>query len=308
MSPSVDTDYLKLLLISLAALLYTLYRFFRRWHEARLLQDTPLARVRSAPQGYVKLTGLAHALPGTPMRAPLSGRACVWWTFEVLERVSTYGRNRWERTDGGTSDTAFVLKDSEGECLVNPLDADIEPSETSVWTDSCEGCWPGQTPPVGPIRAHMARFGMAGNRRLQESLILEDAKVSVLGELRTDTGGATNAVDDEAAALLSQWKHDQQALLARFDADHDGRLNAAEWDTVRAAAVEQVQHDRLQTRPPERVNILAKPADGRPLLIAALSAEQLAQREGRRAFGALALVAIALAASCYALSHLHYAS
>jgi hypothetical protein len=75
---------------------------------------------------------------------------------------------------------------------------------------------------------------------------------------------------------------------------------------VRAAAVEQVQHDRLQARPAERVSTLGKPNDGRPFLIAALSAEQLAQREGRRALAALALVAIALVASCYALSHLHY--
>ena len=37
MTPGVDTDYLKLLLFSLAALLYTLYRFFRRWHEAELV-------------------------------------------------------------------------------------------------------------------------------------------------------------------------------------------------------------------------------------------------------------------------------
>jgi hypothetical protein len=308
MSPQLDPGYIKLLLLSLAALLYTLYRFFRRWHEARLLQDTPLARVRSAPQGYVKLTGLAHALPGTPMRAPLSGRACVWWTFKVEERVSTFGRGRWQTTDGGTSDSPFARKDDDGQCLVNPRDAEIEPSETNVWIGGCEECWPGGTPPSGRFRANLALMGVGGDRRLRESLILEDAKVSVLGELRTDTGGATNAVEDEAAVLLSQWKHDQPALLARFDADHDGRLNAAEWDTVRAAAAEQIQHNRLQARPAERLSILAKPHDARPFLIAALSAEQLAQREGRRAFAALALVAVALAASCYAISHLHSVS
>jgi hypothetical protein len=291
MSPQLDPGYIKQLLLSLAALLYTLYRFFRRWHEARLLQDTPLARVRSAPQGYVKLTGLAHALPGTPMRAPLSGRACVWWTFKVEERVSTFGRGRWQTTDGGTSDSPFALKDADGQCLVNPLDAEIEPSETNVWIGGCEECWPGGTPPSGRFRANLALMGVGGDRRLRESLILEDAKVSVLGELRTDTGGATNAVEDEAAVLLSQWKHDQPALLARFDADHDGRLNAAEWDTVRAAAAEQIQHNRLQARPAERLSILAKPHDARPFLIAAL-----------------ALVAVALAASCYAISHLHSVS
>jgi hypothetical protein len=306
MPSAVDSYYVKLLLVSLAALLYTLYRFFRRWHDARLLQETPLARVRSAPQGYVKLTGLAQALPDTPMRAPLSGRPCVWWSFQVEERVETLGRSNWQRTDGGTSDSPFLLKDSDGQCLINPLDAEIEPSETNVWVGGCEQCWPGGTPPSGAVRGAMARFGVLADRRLQESLILENAKVSVLGELRTDSGGATNALGDEAAALLSQWKHDQQALLARFDTDHDGRLSMAEWEAARGAAIAQVQHDRLNQRPAERVSTLGKPNDGRPLLIAALSAEDLAQREGRRAFAALALVAMALAASCYALSHLHY--
>ncbi|MGA3157384.1 MAG: GIDE domain-containing protein [Steroidobacteraceae bacterium] len=306
MSPDVHSPYLTLLLASLAALLYTAYRFFHRWHESRLFEDTPQARVRSAAQGYVKLTGIAKPLPGTPMRAPLSGRACVWWSFAVEERVSTYGRSRWERTDGGTSDAPFLLTDADSQCLINPLDAEIEPSENNVWVCGAEQYRPAGRQPSGAVLATLSRYGVGGERRLQESLILEDAAVSALGVLRTDDGGASNAVGDEAAVLLSQWKHDQQALLARFDTDHDGRLNASEWEAVRAAAVEQVEHDRLQQRPVERLRTLGKPADGRPYVIAALSAEALAQREARRAYAALALVAICLAVSCYAISQLHF--
>jgi len=306
MPPDVDPHYVTLLLASIAALLYSLYRFFTRWREARLLQDTPLAHARSAAQGYVKITGLAQCAPGTPMRAPLSDRACVWWSFVVEERVSTFGRSRWERTDGGMSDAPFVLKDPDGQCLVNPFEAEIEPSESNVWVGDAGQYRPAMLSPSGTVRAGLARFGVFAERRFQESLILENAKVSVMGILRTDNGGATNAVSDEAAVLLSQWKQDQHALLARFDTDHDGHLNASEWEAVRAAAAAQVEHNRLQQGPLERVNILSKPTDGRPFVIAALSSEDLAQREARRAYGALALTAIALAVSCFAISHLHY--
>jgi E3 ubiquitin ligase len=305
MPPDIDFRYVALLLASLAALLYTGYRFFHRWHESRLFEDTPQSRVRSAAQGYVKLTGIARALPGTPMRAPLSDRACVWWSFSVEERVSTFGRSRWQRTDGGTSDTPFLLADADSQCLINPLEAEIEPSENNVWVCGAEQYRPAGREPSGALSAALSSYGVAGERRLQESLILENAPVSAIGVLRTDDGGASNAVGDEAAVLLSEWKHDQQALLARFDTDHDGRLNASEWEAVRAAAVEQVEHNRLHQGPVERLRILGKPADGRPYVIAALSAEALAQREARRAYAALALVVICLAVSCYALSQLH---
>src|SRR5580698_9699591 len=115
MPQEVNSHYLTLLCVGIAALLYTLYRFFHRWHESRLLQDTPQARVRSAAQGYVKLTGITKAPPGPAMRAPLSGRACVWWSFYVEERVSSYGRSRWQRTDSGTSDAPFLISDSDSE-------------------------------------------------------------------------------------------------------------------------------------------------------------------------------------------------
>jgi hypothetical protein len=299
------SPYVTLLLFSLAALLYTLYRFFHRWHEARLLRDTPQARVRSAAQGYVKLTGLAKAAAGPALRAPLSGRACVWWSFDVEERVSTMGRGRWQHTDGGTSDAPFLLAEADSECLLNPFGAEIEPSETNVWIGAAQACLPGTRPPSGAFLIGLSRAGFGGDCRMRESLILENATISALGVLRTDDGGASNAIGDEAAVLLSQWKQDQQTLLARFDTDQDGRLSASEWEAVRAAAAQQVEHDRLHAPPVARTHILAKPADGRPYVIAALSAEELAKREGRRAMAALALVAISLVVACFAITQLH---
>jgi hypothetical protein len=300
------SPYLTLLVLSLAALGYTLYRFFHRWHEARLLQELPQARVRSAAQGYVKLTGIARALPGPTMRAPLSGRACVWWSYEVEERVSTYGRSRWQRTDSGTSDTPFLLTDDDSDCLLNPFGAEVEPSETNVWVGDGEACHPGSRPPSGRVRISFSHLGLASESRMQESLILENATVSAIGLLRTDDGGVSNAVGDEAAALLNQWKQDQPALLARFDQDHDGRLSESEWEAVRAAAASQVEHDRLHGAPVKRVRTLAQPADARPFVIAALSADDLAQRESRRALAALALVAICLAVCCFAITQLQW--
>ena len=42
------------------------YFGFRNWRVARLIDDTPVSRVRSAAQGYVELSGIAKLPDGKP--------------------------------------------------------------------------------------------------------------------------------------------------------------------------------------------------------------------------------------------------
>ena len=215
-----------LLVFSVAGLAFGLYSFFRRWHQQRMLEDTPLARIRSAPQGYVKLSGHAKPLAGKPLRAPLSGRPCVWWKYTVGTRGEGPG-SRWCPDQWDTSTEPFLLADRDDYCLVDPQGADIEPSDRRVWY--------GEEPHL-PTPSIFGFTPLASSRanRYMESVILADAQLSVLGELRTDFGSVANSLDDEAAARLSEWKADQRTLLARFDRNHDGRIDQAEWEQARA--------------------------------------------------------------------------
>ena len=52
-----------LLALSLAGVGFGLYGFFHRWKQRRWLEETPESRVRSAAQGYVRLTGRAQPAP-----------------------------------------------------------------------------------------------------------------------------------------------------------------------------------------------------------------------------------------------------
>src|SRR5450631_1766602 len=96
----------------MAGILAGLYIFFRRWQQQRLVEDTPQARVRSAPQGYVKLSGRAHSASGKLLRAPLTGRTCVWWTYRIQQREHNQllGMS-WRHGDSGTSEQPFLLND-----------------------------------------------------------------------------------------------------------------------------------------------------------------------------------------------------
>jgi hypothetical protein len=277
--------YLYVLLGGGAGVLFGLYLFFRRWQEQRLIEDTPRARVRSAPQGYVKLSGHARTANGKPMLAPLSRRSCVWWTYKIEVRKGfDLFASSWDCTDSGTSDTPFLLADEDHQCLVDPDGAEVEPSERRRWRG---------TP-----------YKLDQNFRYTEAILAEDTALTILGELRADNGSITNTIEDEAAALLNQWKQDQRALLARFDANHDGQIDAAEWDNARAAALAQAQQNKVHEPMGVRVNVLAKPGSGRPFVIAEYSVGQLARLEKRRAMAGLALTVLSLIAICYAIAHM----
>jgi hypothetical protein len=290
------------IMVGIAGILAGLYLFFRRWQQQRLVEDTPQARIRSAPQGYVKLSGRAGSADGKLLRAPLTGRPCVWWTYRVQQR----NNNRlvgisWQHGDSGTSDQPFALIDQGDHCLIDPTGAEVEPSDRKVWH--------GNAPDDVPLALQGGlNVGLGGNCRYTEAILSEGAQLAVLGEFRADTGCVTNALEDEAAVLLDQWKHDQPALLARFDANHDGHIDPVEWETARAAALSQAQHNKLQQAPEQRIGLLAKPRSGKPFLIAAQSEGQLARTEGRRALASLALTLLSLVVTCYAMAHVRIAT
>jgi hypothetical protein len=280
-----------------AGVLTGLYIFFRRWWQQRRVEDTPPARIRSAAQGYVRLSGRAQAADGNALRAPLTGRRCVWWTYRIKQRGGGGGESILRhRNDSGTSDQPFLLIDQSDHCLIDPEGAEVEPSDRKVWYGN-------SADDIPPALWGGFLFGFGQRYRYTEAILKEDDQLSVLGELRAATGSATNTIADEAAALLSRWKQDQKRLLARFDANHDGRIDAAEWETARAAALIEARQNMLQQAPEQRVCVLARPRDKQPFLIAALSAGQLARTERWRATAGLALTLFSLIVTCLAIAH-----
>ena len=246
------------------------YFGFRAWRLARLIDDTPVSRVRSAAQGYVELTGIASVGEGAPTIAPLSRLPCAWWMYHIEHQVGE-GRNRhWQTINRGVSVVPFLLTDDTGACLVGPNGADVRPGHKDHWRGSLP--WP--TAPGGGQRF----FGLqGGDYRYSEYRINEREQVSVIGEFQTL--GGEGGVDEtaEVMRLLAEWKKDQPALVDRFDANHDGVLNQAEWERARAAARAQIEQQPPQAAMP-LLSIVVKPTDDRPFLIAATDLKVVARR------------------------------
>jgi len=262
-------------LLAAALTAYGLWQFLRRLQRDRVVADTPLAHIRSAAQGYVKVSGRALCEGAVTARAPLTHRDCVWWQYAVARAErGPKGETRWVPVEDGTSVEPFVLDEDGARCLVGPVRAEVTATDRKVWQD--------------------------GNLRYTESVIESGAQLCVLGELRShsEVGDLTAATMEK----LREWKQDQQALLARFDTNHDGRLDETEWEAARAAAAKEAGAQNLNSEI-TRTSIISQPTNGEPFLIAPLDTRQLENRERIYAGLYLVLALIGLYACGYALTH-----
>jgi hypothetical protein len=102
--------------------------------------------------------------------------------------------------------------------------------------------------------------------------------------------------------VLHQWKQDQKGLLTRFDKDHNGRIDAAEWEAVRQAAEIESQSKTGDSRI-NRLNVISQPTNGEPFLVAGMVDAHPVRRERLHAalYIVLGLFCIVLCAS--ALEH-----
>lgn len=269
---------------------------FRWLHIARVIEDTPTSRVRSAAQGYVELSGRCRALDGTQNLAPLTQRPCVWWRFRVQQKVEsgTRGRRResWRTINSGRSEQPFLLDDGTGQCIVQPTGAEILTGESTTWYGSTP--WPTQAAGAGLLRPQGHRY------RYFEERIYEHEQAYVLGQFRTHTSAGQRDLQAEVTALLAEWKQDQAQLAERFDLDSDGSVSLREWEHAREEAKRAVTERNLDRPSQPSLHVVGRPEAGRLFLIAAFPEGAIARRYRRRAIVAFA----GFVAATYALGWL----
>jgi hypothetical protein len=273
---------------------FALWRFFVRLRRDRVVEDTPAVRIRSAAQGYVKVNGRALPAGATPTTAPLSGRPCVWWDFVIAQNeTDSKGNRHWRESERATSVELFVLEDDDGaRCLVGPVTAEVTPTDKNVWYGSLP------RPTGGLPESHPLLD--SGDWRYTERLLGVGAHLCVLGELRSHSEvGDVNAA---TAQKLREWKLDQQQLLARFDTNHDGRLDASEWEAARRAAASEAQTQTLASGI-ERISVISGPTNDEPFLIAPMSTVELGDRERVYAVVYFVIGLIGVCVCAWELSH-----
>jgi hypothetical protein len=82
----------------------------------------------------------------------------------------------------------------------------------------------------------------------------------------------------ELGELLSDWKKDMPALLARFDLNKDGLLDMDEWNLARQAARRDVEKMMREAQATPDFSIISRPPDNQFFLISNFPRERLYRR------------------------------
>lgn len=269
------------------------YGAFRALRHARIIEDTPTAKTRSAAQGYCELNGHARLLPGPEIRSPLSQARCAWWRYKIERKETVWRdgkrRTEWRTIESGLSDALFLLCDDTGECVVDPAGAEVYPSLKRTWY--------GRTPRPIAVPERTRWWAAFGDYRYTEALVQVGDHLYALGQFRTQGGVQAANAQAEARDLLAEWKRDQKALLERFDANRDGKVDLDEWEAVRRAALDQVRTEHAARPVAPDVNVFSRTPDGRPYILSTLPQEQLTRRLRWSGVG-LMVLSLALGAAC----------
>ena len=274
------------------------YQGFRRLWKARVIEDAPTAKVRSAPQGYVELVGEARPMRGEPIIAPLSKSTCCWYRFTI---ESKKGRE-WRLVRKEVSNGLFLLGDDTGECIVDPEGAEVTPHRKEVWHGDGDEPMRVVMPPrgaegiqLGPVVLRSTAGSLNGRNRYTEELILAGDPLYALGAFKTlDDIDHHQSRSEITTALLREWKRDWRRLLHRFDHNRDGDIDAAEWEDARRVAEREAEREHAEQVASQHLHTIRRPAvRGRPFLLSSLPQSKLARRYRWQAAGGMFLFLVA---------------
>ena len=185
--------------------------------------------------GYVELLGTAHDAAWPPLRSQIRKTPCVWYRYQIERRVGA----TWITESSRASTQCFVLRDSTGDCIVDPEGAEVLPRQRRVWREF--------------------------EYRYHEAVIALGESVYVLGELTSVHAALDTPAEERAdiSALLAEWKREPEELMRRFDANRDGTLSDEEWEVARREA-KATHRARVHRAPRARPGESDSPPGRRP--------------------------------------------
>ena len=277
----METDYFALAICALISLVSAVSSI-SRLKTARVIEDTPTSKIRSAHQGYVELVGFAKAGPEQLLLSGLSQTPCLWYRYKI-ERYESSGKNSsWRSIESKTSEQAFIINDGSGDCYVMPNRAEVSTVRKRSWQGN--SLHPSKT---SGIRLFGQRY------RYTEELLCADDLLYVIGLFETRHPPSPTAVRDvEMTKILTEWKQDYDKLTDRFDRNGDGEIDLQEWELVRAEALRKAERQQRAEGPINPVHTISySPSRRQPYIIASSEPESLSRRYR---WQALALLLVSL--------------
>ena len=164
-----------------------LYKGLKSISHARLIENTPTSKIRSAPQGYVEIVGKCHPPLSGKILSPLTQTDCVWFRYKVEKKND----KSWNTVKTGMSSQPILCDDGTDICAIFPKNIHASINNRTTWY--------GSTPLVSGISP--VHFG-GGRFRYTEELLQRDNQIYCLGNFITLNEPLNNGRSDNPAARL----------------------------------------------------------------------------------------------------------
>jgi hypothetical protein len=196
-------------LLGVAAGLYFFFRGFFLLQRKRLIQNTPISKVRSASLGLLEVSGLAVG-PYT-MTAPITSVACYCYRTVAWQEKGSGKDRSWEMVAEEKLHVPFFLDDNTGTLLVDPTGAELD-LHRDFRQEFSDSIFSTDSPAPANVRNFLFRHGVSGDvkTRIEEFCIKPKNFLFILGTLAENPGLAvaprttpTQKQDGFESSLLS---------------------------------------------------------------------------------------------------------
>ncbi len=262
------------LVVSVALTLILFYLIFYYLKRARLIEDTPTSRIRSAAQGYVELIGGVSAGEAGELAAPLSGTPCVWFDYKI-ERYRKGKHGHWYTIDQGTSEQWFQIDDRTGVCTIDPQGAHVITEHKRVWHGNTEN--PNRQ--TNDDNSFLRKLSGRRYRYTEHFIYIHDV-IYALGNFQS-IGGGRNIPSNQRLTgnVIREWKENYDWIIQNFDKDGNGEIDMNEWASVRESATQEAEKRRADLSAAPTVHLLTNSPNKRhPFIISNRSQKTLAKR------------------------------
>lgn len=243
--------------------------------RARLIEDTPTSKIRSAAQGYVELIGAVSVGEAGELLAPLSGTPCVWFDYKVQCYRNSGKNGHWHTVDKGTSSHWFRIDDKTGNCVVDPQGADVMTEHSRTWY----GNSPTPNQGTGSNHGILSSLRQRRYRYIEKFIYIHDV-IYALGHFQSLGGGRHIPNNHKMTGeVIRQWKKNYDWILEKFDKDANGEIDMQEWEQVRKAASHEAEKRRSDMSKMPTTHLLIKtPNKQHPFILSTHSQKKLAKR------------------------------
>jgi len=118
-----STKTLMYLIFGFASGCFMFWQGFAVRNKKKLIENIPTSKTRSVAIGLTEVKGVAEVNQRT-LESPFSKEPCVYYCYEVWQRVSSGKRSYWKTIAKGESNDVFYLQDETGKILIDPVGAE----------------------------------------------------------------------------------------------------------------------------------------------------------------------------------------